>query len=237
MKQITIILMSAILVSILIAGCTTQTTEIEEYNPAIDPADFVSVVDNPYYTLTPGLTYTYESETDEGLEKNIVIVTDKTKEILGVTNIEVWDRVWLDDELIEETFDWYAQDKEGNVWYFGEDSKEYENGEVTSTHGSWEAGVDGAKPGTIMEAHPKVGDSYRQEFYKGEAEDMADVLSLDESVSVAYGSFENCIKTYDWSAIDPALKEHKYYCAEAGNVVLETVVDSDERVELIDLQK
>ena len=218
MKQIYFILVLVTLPILIIIGYTQQTKEMKEYNPTIDSANFASVVDNSYYTLTPGMTYTYESETDRGLEKNIVIVTDKTKEILGVINIEVWDRVWLNNELIEETFDWYAQDKEGNVWYFGEDSKEYENGEVISTHGSWESGVNGAKPGIIMKANPQIGDSYRQEYFKGEAEDMANVLSLDESVSVPYGDFENCIKTYDWSLIDSDLKEYKYYCADAGKL-------------------
>ena len=210
--------------------------ENNAYNPSINPVNFVSVIDNPFYTLKPGTEYTYESETDEGTEKNIVIVTDKTKVILGVKNIVVWDRVWLDDELIEETFDWYVQDKEGNVWYFGEDSKEYEDGKVVSTEGSWESGVDGAKPGIIMKANPKKGDSYKQEYYEGEAEDMADVVSLNERVSVPYGSFTNCLKTRDWIQIDSTLNEYKYYCTGPGNVVLEVVVDSGERVELIDLK-
>jgi hypothetical protein len=97
--------------------------------------------------------------------------------------------------LAEETLDWYAQDQAGNVWYFGEDSKEIENGTVVSTKGSWEAGVDGAKPGVVMQANPQIGVSYRQEYYYGEAEDMAEVLSLSESVSVAFGSYQNCLKT------------------------------------------
>ena len=126
---------------------------------------------------------------------------------MGVTTIVVWDRVWLNNELIEETYDWYAQDKEGNVWYFGEDSKEYENGMVVSTKGSWEAGVDGAKPGIIMEAHLRVGESYRQEYYKGEAEDMADVVAVGVTVTIPYGTFEDCLKTRNWSQIDPNLNE------------------------------
>jgi len=207
----------------------------KEYNPIINPSNFVSIINNPYYTLTPGTSYTYQSETKDGIEKNILVVTNKTKQIMEVTTIEVWDRVWLNDQLIEETYDWYAQDKEGNVWYFGEDAKEYANGVVVSTEGSWEAGVDGAKPGIIMKANPKIGDSYRQEYYKGEAEDMADVVSLGETVTVPFGTFKNCLKTRDWSKIDPTLNEYKYYSTDVAGVVLEVIVDSGERVELVNV--
>lgn len=187
--------------------------------------------------MIQGTTFIYRSETKEGIERNEVVVTDKTRIVLGFTTTVVWDRVWFDDELIEETYDWYAQDKEGNVWYFGEDSKEYENWKVVSMEGSWEAGVDGAKPGIIIEAHPKVGDSYKQEYYNGEAEDMGDVVALGETVTVPYRTFENCLKTRDWSQIDPDLNEYKYYSPEIGGVVLEVVVNSGERVELIDYKQ
>jgi hypothetical protein len=235
MKLLKLLALPVILGILFMVGCTGGVEK--PYNPTIKPADFVAKIDNQYYSLTPGTTLTYRSETEDGIEKNVMIVTDETKKVLGVTTIVVWDRVWLDDELIEETYDWYAQDKEGNVWYFGEDSKEYENGKVVSTEGSWEAGVDGAKPGIIMEAHPKVGDSYKQEYYQGEAEDIADVIALGETVTVPYGTFENCLETRDWSQIDPALNEYKYYSPEIGGVVLEVVVDSGERVELIDYQQ
>jgi len=220
-------------------GCTsnspTNGTVDETYNPIINPADFVAKVDNLYFPLKPGTTFIYQGETKDGAERNEMAVTDKTKNILGVTCTVVWDRVWLEGELIEETYDWYAQDKDGNVWYFGEDLKEYEGGKVVSTKGSWEAGVDGVKPGIIMKANPQVGDSYRQEYYKGEAEDMADVLSLNESVSVFYGSFENCLKTKDWTPLEPDVVEHKYYAPGVG-VVLEVMVeDGGERVELVDI--
>jgi hypothetical protein len=207
----------------------------EPHQPIIDPADFVRIVDNPYYTLKPGTTYVYTSETEDGTERNEVVVTDQTRVVVGVTTILVWDRVWLDKELIEETYDCYAQDKYGNVWYFGEDSKEYEDGKIVSTQGSWESGVDGAKPGVIMEAQPKVGDSYRQEYYKGQAEDMADVVVLGETVTVPYGTFKDCLKTRDWSKVEPSLNEFKYYSSEVGGVVLEVDVNTGERVELVDV--
>ncbi len=235
MKLLKLLVLPVMLGILLLVGCNGGAERA--YNPTINPADFVTKIDNQYYSLTPGTTFTYQSETEEGIERNEVVVTDKTRKVLGVTTIVVWDRVWLNDELIEETYDWYAQDREGNVWYFGEDSKEYDTRKVVSTEGSWEAGVDGAKPGIIMEAHPKVGDSYKQEYYQGEAEDMADVVALGEAVTVPHGIFENCLKTRDWSQIDPTLNEYKYYSPEIGGVVLEVVVDSGERVELIDYKQ
>ena len=201
-----------------------------------DPCDFSNEnIDNPYFTLIPGTTFTYESETEEGTEEDIVVVTDETKEILGVTARVVHDTVYLDGELIEDTFDWFAQDKEGNVWYMGEDTKEYENGEVVSTEGSWEAGVDGAEAGIVMLANPQVGDTYRQEWYPGHAEDAAEVVSLREEVTVPFGTFTNCLQTREFSTLDPELNEYKYYCTAVGAVTLEVVIDSGEKVELIDV--
>ncbi len=166
-----------------------------------------------------------------------MVVTNQTKTILGVTNTVVLDTVWdEDDELVEETYDWYAQDKEGNVWYFGEDSKEYEAGVLVSTAGSWEAGVDGAKPGIIMEANPQIGDSYRQEYYVGEAEDMAEVLSLSETASVPYDSFTGCLKTKEWTPLEPDIVAHKYYAPGVGCVMEIMVEGGSEHVELIDVR-
>ncbi len=154
-----------------------------------------------------------EGESDGEHERTEVLVTSDAKDILGVTCTVVSDRVWVDDELAEETLDWYAQDQAGNVWYFGEDSKEIEDGSVVSTKGSWEAGVDGAMPGIVMPAQPQTGASYRQEYYAGEAEDMAEVLSLDELMKVAFGSYQNCLKTKEWMPLEPDVVEHKYYAS------------------------
>ena len=165
------------------------------YDPEIAPANFVDEVDNPYFPLTPGTTYVYEAETDDGTEHIEVEVTDATVEILGVTCTVVHDTVTLDEEIIEDTFDWYAQDVEGNVWYFGEASMEFENGIVRSTFGSWEAGVHCAKPGIVMLADPDVADTYRQEFYPCVAEGMATVNALDETIMVPHGTFNACLRT------------------------------------------
>src|SRR4051812_23979105 len=209
-----------------------------EYNPAIDPADFTIVVNNPYFTLSPGTTYRYKCKGGDGAEINeiaVVAITNQTRKVMDVTTRVVWDRVWLNGNLVEETYDWYAQDKKGNVWYFGEDSIEYLKNGRSSKHGSWEAGIDGAKPGIVMPADPHPGEPYRQEYRKGEAEDMAQVLGLNESVTVPAGSFMQCLKTKDWSAIEGGSVEHKYYSKDVGNVVLEEEAGGEKRVELIEV--
>jgi hypothetical protein len=203
----------------LVAGCggpsggsSAQTGKA--YSPNIRPANFVDVIDNKYLPLDPGTTFLYKGNT----ESDVMAVTTDTKKILGVKCVVVDDRGYQGGKLIEKTYDWFTQDKKGNVWYFGEDTKELEKGKVTSTKGSWEAGVDGAKPGIVMQADPKVGESYRQEYKKGEAEDMAKVLSLNESVTVPYGSFDRVLKTKEWSPLEPSYVEHKYYAPGVGQV-------------------
>lgn len=207
------------------------------YSPVIEPSSFSKVVNNPYFTLTPGRKMVYEAKTDEGIERIEVIVTNEEKEVMGVDTVVVWDRVWLDGELIEDTKDWYAQDQEGNVWYFGEDTSELKDGVVLNHNGAWEAGVDGAKPGIIMKADPKVGDSYYQEFYAGVAEDRADVVALGESVTTPYGDFKDCLKTYDYTPLDPDSKENKFYCKEVGGLVLEVDTTNDDKAELTKVER
>jgi hypothetical protein len=201
------------------------------YDPKIDPSQFVTGVDNPYFPLRRGTTFIYEGPTPDGFQHNEVFVTHRMKVILGVTCIEVRDRVW-NDELIEDTRDWYAQDREGNVWYFGENAKEIDHGLVVSLEGSWTAGVDFAKPGIIMEAHPATGDFYRQEFSLGTAEDVAKVVSVDQDVSVPAGKFDDCLKTKDTSPLDPGVVEFKFYAPGVGQV-LETDPSTGERLALI----
>lgn len=202
------------------------------YHPSIEPDDFVSEIDNTYFPLVPGTTFTYSSVTPEGTEIVEVVVTEDTKIILGVTCRVVRDTVTLDDELVEDTFDWYAQDEAGNVWYFGEDSKEYEDGEVVSTEGSWEAGVDGAYPGIIMKGHPRLLQTYRQEFLPGEAEDMATVVGLHESVTVPYGTFKDCLRIREFTPLEPGVIAYKYYASGVGEVLTE---EDDLRSELTEV--
>lgn len=197
------------------------------YNPTIDPADFVPAVSNPYFPLVPGTTFHYTSQQ----EQIAVTVTHDTKVILGVSCTVVHDVVTEDGEITEDTFDWYAQDKDGNVWYFGEDTKAFDDGQV-STEGSWEAGVDGGKPGIVIEGQPRVGDAYRQEYAPGVAEDRGEVLSLAESVTVPFGSFENCLKTKDFSDLEPIVVENKVFCPGVGQVLAVTVQGGSDREEL-----
>lgn len=208
----------------------------EDYNPAVDPTNFVSNVNNKYFTLMPGKKFIYEKRNDEGLERIEIVIRSETKKVMGIATTVVWDKVFLNNELVEDTRDWYAQDKEGNVWYFGEVVDNYENGKLKDHKGSWEAGVDGAKPGIIMLTNPQVGRSYRQEYYKGEAEDMADILAFGKKVAVPYKTFENCLQTRDWSMIDQSANEYKYYCPSVGFVVLEESVKRGQgKVELVNV--
>ena len=225
-----------IILNVFLINETLFKKSEEIYNPQINPEDFVSKINNKYLTFTPGKKFIYQGKTEEGTEHIEVYVTHETKKVMGVDTIIVWDRVWLNDELIEDTKDFYAQDKYGNVWYFGEESKEIVNGKVASTKGSWEAGVNGAKPGIIMKANPQVGDSYRQEYYKGEAEDMAEVISLGVKIKVKYGLFSNCLQTRDWNPLEPGDEEYKYYCPEVGNLVYEVGIEDGEEAQLIDIK-
>jgi hypothetical protein len=204
-----------------------------DYAPAIDPADFVDVIDNPYLPLADGARWVYEAETEDGLERIEVVVTGEHREVMGVSTVVVRDTETLDGEVVEDTDDWFAQDREGNVWYFGEDTTSYENGQPDSTEGSWEAGVDGALPGIVMLAEPTVGAAYRQEFYEGEAEDMGEVVRIGDSESVPFGSFDDLVVTEDWTPLEPDVVENKYYARGIG-LILEVETDTGTRVELIE---
>ncbi len=213
----------------------------ERYNPVIKPADFLSVAEtaakpNPLFPLMPGTTYNFRSVSAEGTETVEFAVTKGTRTILGVTCITVRDTVKLNGSVKEDTVDWFAQDRSGNVWYFGENTAEYEDGLITSIAGSWEAGVQGGKPGIIMFAKPVVGKVYRQELFLGEAEDAAEILALNETVSVPAGTYTKCLKTEDFTPIDPDNKEFKYYAPGIGNI-LTINPDTGKRVELISVVK
>lgn len=203
----------------------------EPYEPSIDPSDFSEVIDNPYLPLTVGNVWTYEGQTEDGLERIEFRVLNETRVVMGVTCAVVRDTVTVDGELVEDTYDWFAQDSRGNVWYFGEDSTEYEDGKATSTEGSWESGVDGAQPGIMMLADPYDSLTYRQEYFQDEAEDMGMVISLDETVTVQGETYSNVIKIKDFTPLDPEAFGYKYYAPGVG-VVLEE--EHGERVELIE---
>jgi len=203
-------------------------------SPDINPANFVRHVTNPFFPLQPGTTFFYKGRA-EGVPTSIEMqVTHQTKQILGVTCTVVRDRAFEKGVLIEDTVDWYAQDVEGNVWYFGEDTKELDaNGNVISTEGSWEAGVHGARPGIIMEAHPRVGDRYHQEVAPGVAEDLAQVLSRDASACVRYGCFADLLVTKEWTPLERGVVEQKYYAKDVGFIRGVMVRGGHERTELV----
>lgn len=215
-------------VLVLAAACTSGDGDGDgdgaPYLPDAAQATFVSGVDNPYFPLPVGATWAYEAQTDEGVERIEIEVLDAsaeggTKVVQGVTATVVRDTVTLDGEIIEDTWDWYAQDDEGNVWYLGEDTCEFENGMCAAMVGAWEWGQDGALPGIVMPADPMVdGMPYYQEYYVGEAEDAGEVVEVGIAVDVKAGSFTDCIKTHDTSTLDAKLDEFKYYCKGIGTV-------------------
>jgi hypothetical protein len=206
-----------LLAAALAAGVSRIDAKEAPYHPAIDPANFQSEVDNPYFPLVPGTTYTFVERIGKETNDNEVTVTHDTKTIMGIKCTVVHDVVKRDGALKEETFDWYAQDKDGTVWYMGEDTKEHLGRNRVSTEGSWEAGVDGAQPGIMMIKDPKPGAPYRQEYRAGHAEDMGQIIELNVSVTVPFGTFTGCIKTKEWSMLESG-HENKWYCRGLGVV-------------------
>ncbi len=211
----------------------SQNQALDEYNPQVNPEDFSTEIANKYFTLPVGKKMTFEAKDEEGaLEKIEIEILQETKVIEGVETIVYLDRVFSDGELVEETRDYLAQHKNGDVWYFGEEVDNYENGQLKDHAGSFIHGKDGAKAGIWMKAEQKVGESYRQEYFKGEAEDMRDVVETGITVTTKMGTYTDCVKVYDWTPLDPASKEHKYYCPEVGSLVLNENLETGKRSEL-----
>lgn len=226
------------IVLFLLCACSSpaeNTTTDEPYIVHLNPADFVARVDNAYLPRIPGTRYVYEGQTVDGLERSEREVLSETRQVMGIAATVVHDLVYLDGELSADTYEWFAQDKEGNVWFLGEDVKNYKNGQFKDTTGSWEAGVDGALPGIFMRAHPAdhIGEVYRQQYYAGQEEDMAQVLSVSEHVTIPYGSFNNVVQTLDYTSLEPGGQEHKFY-AEGIGVIKTIHLQSGEELFLIE---
>jgi hypothetical protein len=206
---------------------------------ALAASAFSTHIDNPYLPMSPGSRWVYHETALDGTSQRVVVkVTRQTKLIAnGVTARVVRDTATSKGQVVEDTFDWYAQDKRGNVWYLGEDTKEFENGKVVSTHGSWEAGVSGARPGIVMPAHPRPGMQYRQEFLKGQAEDSARVLSIDDQVEVPVGHFKHVVLTKEWNPLEPKVLEYKLYARGVGPVLALTVSGGSDREELVSFHR
>ena len=206
--------------------------------PTRKPRNFSARVDNPWFPLKPGSIYVYRGVKDGQSSRDVVTVSHATKKIQGAPCVVVHDLLYLRGRLRERTTDWYTQDRAGNVWYFGEQTAELDkNGHVTSTEGTWQAGRDGALPGIYMPAHPKVGQSGRQEFYKGHAEDHFQVVRLHTSVRVPYISSTRALLTKEWTPLEPGVIDHKFYVRGIGTVLEQTVKGGDERNALISFRR
>jgi len=200
----------------------------------LDPADFVDRIDNPYWPMAPGnLWVSRESDIKGNAARVRVEVLTRTKSIVGIDATVVHDTVSEDGELVENTFDWYAQDVCGNTWYLGENTREYENGQVVSREGSWEHGVDGAQAGIAVPADPQVGMTYRQEYYAGHAEDAGEVLSLNERAQVPAGYFRHLLLTKDTTPLEPRILEYKFYAEGVGPVLAIGISGGSDREELL----
>ena len=204
--------------SVCLSTLAAFAEDLPPYNPVIDPANFVAEITNPYFPLKPGTIFKFEGTRDGVARRDEMTVTTETKMIMGVPCIVVRDVSTTDVEIVEKTVDWYAQDVDGNVWYFGEDTAEYASGKVTTTDGTWLAGVDGALPGYIMKAAPTVGDGYRQEYRPGVAEDFAKVVKTDATAGGPTGKYINVGVSEDTDLLDKAKFEHKWYAPGVGIV-------------------
>jgi hypothetical protein len=194
--------------------------------------DFTTTIDNPWWPMAPGATWTYRETTIDGDVVDITTtVTDDTKDVDGITTRVVRDTAKQDGEVIEDTFDWYAQDDDGNLWYFGEDTSSYEDGKVDHD-GSWEHGVDGALAGIMLPADPEPGCTYRQEYRKGEAEDNGRILGVHEIVEVPAGTYRDALSTQDWTPLEVD-SEHKVYARGVGPVLGVQLAGGSERDELL----
>jgi len=206
------------------------------YHPHITPRDFSPSVTNPWFPLKPGRTLVYTGTKDNKKALNIVQTTSRTKVIDGVRTRVVEDRLYLDNVLEERTSDYYAQDRCGNVWYFGEDTATLDpQGHVVSTEGSFHAGEHGAQPGVFMQAHRQVGRRFRQEWSQGHAQDTFRVLRLSAPVTVRYGTFKNALKTEETTALEPAVVDNKYYVKGVGEVEELAVKGPLEKVQLVEI--
>jgi hypothetical protein len=206
-------------------------------SPEFDPGDFVRVIDNPFFPLRPGTRFVYAGSEDGEPLKDLFDVTHDVKNVLGVEATVVLDRLFNRGALVEKTFDYFAQDRKGNVWYLGEDTKEFENGQVVSTAGTWLAGRNGARPGIAMPAHPKVGQTVQQEFAAGVAEDMSTFLERGTTVSAPLGTFHGCLKTSDFTPLEPGAKEVKFYCRGIGFVKGHDVTGGTVRLALTHIRR
>ena len=220
-------------------GGGSSSTSLPQGTKAVhlDPADFTTEIDNPYWPMRPGSHWVYREVENGEAQRVDVTVTNMTKTLNGIKTRVVHDRVSRNGQTVENTHDWYAQDSKGNIWYFGEDTGEYENGKLKTKEGSFAYGVDGAQPGVVVPASPKPGMSYREEYYAGHAEDGAEVLSTQSQAQVPFGRFRNAMLTRNFSTIEPTVEEMKLYAKGVGPVMELLVSGGSGRTELLSYTK
>jgi hypothetical protein len=207
----------------------------------LNPADFTTRIDNPYWPMRPGTRWVYRETDPAGARQRVVVTVSQETRLIanGITARVVHDVVTERGTPVEVTDDWYAQDRSGNIWYLGEHTTEYQNGKPSTTHGSFEAGVDGAQPGVIMPAKPNAGQRYRQEYYRGQAEDKAQVLSVREQAEVPFGHFRpgRVVMTRDLNPLKPKMLEYKFFARGVGPVLAIGVSGGSDREELVSFQR
>jgi hypothetical protein len=227
------LLLLALIAVVGAAGCGSGGSNTSSTTTATRTG-FTANVANPWFPLRPGSVYRYRGVKDGEPSKEVMTVTHRTKTIDGATCVVVSDLLYIRGKLEERTEDYYTQDAKGNVWYFGEKTAELdEHGNVKNTSGSWMAGVDGAKPGIFMFVHPRPGDSARQEYLKGEAEDHFQVVAIGVTATVPFKAFRGAMLTKEWTPLEPDVIDHKFYARGIGTVLEQTVKGGDERNELV----
>ncbi len=205
-----------------------------EYNPELRASDFTTNITNKYFSLPVGKKMTFEATTKEWVQEKVEIeILKDIKIIEGIKTITYLDRVYNDGILVEETRDYLAQHTNGDVWYFGEEVDNYENGKLKDHAGTFIHGIDGAKAGIWMKAEQEIGDSYKQEYYKGEAEDMRTTLATGLTITTKLATYKDCVQVYDWTPLDAKSRENKYYCPDTGSLVLNENLETGKRSELI----
>jgi hypothetical protein len=242
MNQRTKIFFALVIVLLVVGGAAlfffdnTNRSRAAEHNPQINPADFTTKITNKYFDLPVGKKLAYETTEQGSVTERIEIeILQETMTIEGVETVVYLDKEYKNGQLAEETRDYLAQYKNGDVWYFGEDVSNYSNGKLLNRSGSFLHGKDGAKAGIWMKAEQRVGDSYRQEFYAGHAEDMRDTVSTGETVSTKTGTYTDCVKVYDWTPLEENARKYKYYCPEVGGLVLTEDLQTGSRSELVNV--
>ncbi|MEX2421083.1 MAG: hypothetical protein WD670_04625, partial [Actinomycetota bacterium] len=220
-------------------AASVQALPVGDQPVTLDPVDFSTTIDNPYWPMTPGDVRVFRETDSAGADLKVVVTVTSRTEVManGVTARVVRDVVTDHGEPVEVTDDWYAQDSAGNVWYLGEATAEYKHGKVSSTAGSFEVGVDGAQAGIAMPADPAVGQAYRQEYYAGEAEDAGEVFSLHEKVEVPFGRFDDAVMTKDTTPIEPDVLEYKFYVKDIGPVLALGISGGGAREELVSFRR